>query len=382
MRARLAFVVESGTDVRLVEGLAERFSLSAVVRPVAGRSGINRPPRLPFEEVTGPASRLGFARFAFSYLRRTRPDITLVQGYGAAALATHLARPSRVFMLVCSPTEAYYVCRREHADPGRPFRRWELAGQRALARANARLGSHYVVLSEHLASVVRGHGARHVAVVPVYGVDTDVFRPSAEPRSELRRRRALPPEGSIIFFSSRIAPEKDTETLLAAFARLVAEGRDVWLLNRSGGHARLLDAARSLGLASRLVATDAVHPHDLPLDYQAADVCVQASREEGLGFSPLEALACERPVVAAATGGLIETVIDGVTGWTYPVGDAEALARKITEALRDPVEAARRARAGRDLVRARFDRKLVFDRLEQVLLGASAATETRADHVP
>ncbi|HZV00690.1 MAG TPA: glycosyltransferase [Planctomycetota bacterium] len=371
MRARVAFVVESGTDVRLIEGLAERFALSAVLRPISGGSAISRAPRCSFEVVEGPESRLGFARFAFSYLRRAQPDVTLVQGYGTAALAAHLARPSRnIFMLVCSPVEDYYVCRREHPDPGRPYRVWELAGQRALARLNARFGANYVVLSEHLAGVVRAHGARHVAVVPVYGVDTGIFRPSSESRAELRRRRGLPATGSIIFFSSRIAPEKDTETLLGAFARLLAQGFDVWLLNRSGGHARLIEAARAAGVANRLVATDAVHPHgELPLDYQAADLCVQASREEGLGFSPLEALACEVPVVAAATGGLLETIRDGETGWTYPVGDAAALARAMAEALHDPAEAARRARTGRALVLARFDRKLVFDRLEQVLLG-------------
>lgn len=129
------------------------------------------------------------------------------------------------------------------------------------------------------------------------------------------------------------------------------------------------------GLAERFNLTllarqskDAVHPHkQLPLDYQACDLCVQSSRQEGLGFSPLEALACGVPVIASAVGGLRETIIDGQTGWTYPVGDSDALARCIEEVLDNPVEAARRAGAGRDLVCTKYDRRIVFEQLLKII---------------
>ena len=111
---------------------------------------------------------------------------------------------------------------------------------------------------------------------------------------------------------------------------LIDRGRDVWLLHRSGGYREFIKDAERFGVAERVVATDAVHPHQqLPLDYQAADVFVQASRAEGLGFAPLEALACGTPVVAAAVGGLKETIRDKETGWSYPAGDVDWLARSI-----------------------------------------------------
>ena len=117
-----------------------------------------------------------------------------------------------------------------------------------------------------------------------------------------------------------------------------------------------------------MIATDAVHPRThLAQDYQACDLLVQSSREEGLGFSPLEALACDVPVVAAAVGGLKETIRDGDTGWTYPVGDAAALARTVAAALDHPAESSRRTALGRRMVEAHFERRLVFDRLEALL---------------
>jgi glycosyltransferase involved in cell wall biosynthesis len=94
---------------------------------------------------------------------------------------------------------------------------------------------------------------------------------------------------------------------------------------------------------------------------------VQASREEGLGFSPLEALACGIPVVAAAVGGLQNTIVEGHTGWTYPPGDAQALARAIAHVLDDSAEARRRTDQGRALVASEYDRDVVFGRLEAIL---------------
>jgi glycosyltransferase involved in cell wall biosynthesis len=205
----------------------------------------------------------------------------------------------------------------------------------------------------------------------VYGVNTSIFSPDGEPRAALRARRGLPSSGSVIFFSSRVAPEKDAETLLAAIRRLVDGGRDVWLLHRSGGFRAFLEAAKTAGVAERVIATDAVHPvKELPLDYRASDLLVQASREEGLGFSPLEALACGTPVVATSVGGLAETIVDGQTGWTYPVGNVEALARCISEALDNPAEASKRAAAGRRMVIDHYETHAAFDRLAAVLLGA------------
>lgn len=369
---RLLFVVESGTDVRLVEGLGERFELSVLARRIEGGVEVSRAPGAGVRLRIGPASRAGFARMVFGEVRRGRYDFVIVQGYAAAALAANVAGRAAgtpVCMLVCSPVERYYACRRGRAEEGKPFRRAELAALGALARVNARVGQQYLVLSEHLAGVVRAHGTRRrVEVVPVYGVDTQIFSPATEPKRALRERLGLPPTGALLFFSSRIAPEKDAETLLAAVRLLCDRGRDVRVLHRSGGHRAFLEAARAFGVETRVIATDAVHPHgQLADDYRASDLCVQASREEGLGFSPLEALACGVSVVAAGVGGLTETIVDGRTGWSYPAGDAAALARAIAEALGDPAEAARRARAGREMVVARFDRRVVFGRLEEVV---------------
>ena len=372
-RLRVHFIVESGTDVRLVEGLAQYFDLTVFARRIDTGVEISQPPSPPVSCSVGPSGRMAFARAVFSDLlrRRTAYDIVLVQNYGLAALAANLAAQftgTPTLMLVCSPAELYYRCRAQHADPAKPYLAHQAFLLQLLARCNALLGQRYIVLSRHLADVVRRHGARRVHIIPVYGVDTAVFAPSSECRCQLKRNLGLPDSGTLVFFSSRIAPEKDAETLLRAVSELLDAGRDLWILHRSGGYRQFLSDAERFGVGARVIATDAVHPHhQLPLDYQACDVCVQASRAEGLGFSPLEALACETPVIASAVGGLRETIIDGETGWTYPVGDSAALARALDEVIAKPDEAHRRAHNGSVMVQRRFDRSAVFAQLNDLL---------------
>jgi glycosyltransferase involved in cell wall biosynthesis len=363
----VCFVVESGTDARMLDGLAPRLDLTVLVRQVPGGRAVSQSTSVRLE--TGSANRLVFALQVFRSLVARRYDAVLVQGYGFSALAANLAcrlRARPCWMLICSPVAEYYETRRA---AGRPCSRVTLGAIHALGWMNARVGRRFVVLSEYLRTVIAAYAPEPtVHVIPVYGVDADLFGPRAIDRATLRASRGLPATGTIVFNSSRVAPEKDTETLIAAFKQLVADPRDVYLLHRSGGHREFMRLAEGAGIAGRVIATDAVDPRrELPLDYLAADVCVQASRAEGLGFSVLEAFACGTPVVATAVGGLKETVQDGVTGWTAPPGNPDALADALRQALDRPDEARRRVAAGAALVRDRFDSRRAFDALANLL---------------
>lgn len=93
---------------------------------------------------------------------------------------------------------------------------------------------------------------------------------------------------------------------------------------------------------------------------------------EPFGIINLEAMACRAPVVASATGGILEVVVDGETGYLVPFaadeqtgfptdGDrfAQDLAGPITELLRDPEKARQMGEAGRQRVEAQFSWKAI-----------------------
>ena len=88
---------------------------------------------------------------------------------------------------------------------------------------------------------------------------------------------------------------------------------------------------------------------------------------EPFGIINLEAMACRAPVVASATGGILEVVVDGYTGHLVPFAADETtgfptepqqfsrdLAEKLTELLDDPEKAKQMGEAGRRRVEERF----------------------------
>jgi len=361
---RLALICESPTDVRMVEGLARNFRLTLLVRPAFRGKEISWPVAAgtPVSIEVGPPNRLEFAVHTLAWLVRHADefDAVLVQNTGAAALAANLARRRTIvptLLLVCSPSTAYFRCRRRKHEVSLPRYALGFAALEATWRLNAILTQRYVVLSDHLARTVAADGPARSERIPLYGVDTSRFRPlPTVQRAGLRRELGLPEDAFVIFFSSRIAPEKDTETLLQA-ARILARPDDgLVLLNMSGGHREFLQRANSVGLEQYVRARDAVHPvYELPCYYQAADVCIQASLEEGLGFSPLEALACEVPVIASSVGGLKETIRNRETGLTFPAGNASRLAECIRYARDHPEKMRAMAQRGRMMVQEEFE---------------------------
>jgi D-inositol-3-phosphate glycosyltransferase len=121
--------------------------------------------------------------------------------------------------------------------------------------------------------------------------------------------------------------------------------------NQGGERSRLESLVRERGLAGRVRFLGAVQPRLLADLYAMAEVCVVPSHTESFGLVALEAQASGTPVVAAAVGGLVEVVEDGVTGFLIDGRDPAAFAARIGELLgrpelRERMGAAARERAG------------------------------------
>jgi glycogen synthase len=137
--------------------------------------------------------------------------------------------------------------------------------------------------------------------------------------------------------------------------------------------------ARTIPEGVRLVGA---LPHDqvLALFASARAVVVPSVWSDPCPTVVLEAMAAGRPVVAAASGGIPDMVVDGATGLLVPPGDASALAQAITSILSDPRTARAFGIAGRDRARE-FTVSAVVERIERMYAEAVAATKAEVTRV-
>jgi D-inositol-3-phosphate glycosyltransferase len=196
-----------------------------------------------------------------------------------------------------------------------------------------------------------GAPADRVSVVTP-GVDLEVFRPASVGCQEVVRRRArraagLPEQGALVTFVGRIQPLKAPDVLLRAVAvlrerdRRLCEDLIVAVVGGCSGSGRdqptaLSDLVRSLGIGDR-VRFLAPQPAAALADiYRASDLVAVPSYNESFGLVALEAQACGTPVVAAATGGLVTAVRDGVSGVLVDGHDPADWARALGGLLAAP----------------------------------------------
>jgi glycosyltransferase involved in cell wall biosynthesis len=116
----------------------------------------------------------------------------------------------------------------------------------------------------------------------------------------------------------------------------------------------LQQLAAELGITDRVQFVGRRQPNVLCDYYSAGDVAVTTPWYEPFGLTPLEGMACGRPVVGAAVGGIPFTVADGMTGYCVPPRDPEALAARLETLLTRPDLRARMGRAARARVEREF----------------------------
>lgn len=209
-----------------------------------------------------------------------------------------------------------------------------------------------------------GIDATKVSVAPC-GVDLDLFSDQGPAEERGRKHRIL----SV----GRLVPRKGVDLVISALARLAEQGRDdVELVIVGGGGTaddlaadpegrRLQELAQELGVADQVVFRGQVSRDAMPGIFRSANAVVCTPWYEPFGIVPLEAMACGVPVVAAAVGGLGDTVLNHRTGLHVPPKDPEATATAIARLLDNPEMAAAYGQAGERRVRVRYS----WDRVAQ-----------------
>ena len=329
----------------------------------------------------GPASYLpkddllphmtAFAAWLRSFFSQCRPDVVHAHFWMSGLAALDAAQPLGVPVVVTF-----------HAL-GAVKRRWQGAADSspperlAIERDLARRADHIVATcSDEVTELGRLGATRHrISVVPC-GVDLARFHPSppAPGRGEPRPFRLV----SV----GRLVPRKGFEQVIEALAalpdaELVIAGGPPGDVSASPDGARLQQVADRCQVANRVRLLGPISRPEMPALLRSADVVVCAPWYEPFGIVPLEAMACGIPVVATAVGGLLDTVVDGVTGRLVPPRDPSALAAALRDLLANPDLRHAYGRAGR----VRVERSYSWDAVARRTATAYQQALSRAGSV-
>lgn len=265
------------------------------------------------------------------YMRENRPDVlmsALIHTDQVALAGKILFRwPSRLFLSIQNNPSAGV------ASPIWVQRHWPL-----FVKTLYRFADGLIAISSGVADDVHrlmGRKGRPPPVIFNPVVTPGFFRQlEAEPSHPWFSNQEIP----VVIAIGRLTRQKDYPTLLEAFALLAAKRPcRLLILGQGEDRAALADTIQRLGLEARVAMPGFVdNPYAC---LKRSRLFVLSSRWEGLANVVAEALACGTPVVSTdCPSGPAEILQNGKYGRLSPVGDVEALATAMDEALDAPVD--------------------------------------------
>jgi glycosyltransferase involved in cell wall biosynthesis len=274
---------------------------------------------------------------AFGWLSRQ------LQGWAPDLIWTSLTRATLLGQVV-GQRLGVPVVSWQHAAYLKPANRLLLKARQA--RSALWVADSYSVMA--LTAERLGVDAERLALWPLFAADPAALRAAAWRPGEAVRIGSL----------GRLHPVKGYDVLIAALARLRADGAralppiEVALAGEGGERPRLqaqIDAAGLSGEVALVGFTAA------PRDFLARlHLYVQPSRSEGLCIAAHEAMQAGVPAVVSAVGELPHSVVDRQTGMVVPPGDVDGLTQALASLVSRPEQLAVMGAASRERVLQRF----------------------------
>jgi L-malate glycosyltransferase len=258
-----------------------------------------------------------------------------VREKGIEIIHAHVARDYLLAALASRRSDAPLVLTRHLERPLKSLHKWTLSG---VARVIA--VSEAVERSLQEQKIFPPEKIRRIP----NGIDVEHFERRARSFDTQRFRRLSGIRGRhVVGIAGELREHKGQEDFIRAAQAVAQQFADVDFViagedqsPRKEYRLRLERLVAELGLQNRVHFTGWLE--DVASLLPALDIFVSSSRVEPFGLVMVEAMAAGVAVVATATGGAREIVLDGITGKLVAVGDAQGLARAIASVLADEGE--------------------------------------------
>jgi len=198
-----------------------------------------------------------------------------------------------------------------------------------------------------------------IVLVPP-ATESSTFYPDPGAGLSVRQRYGLG-DKKVILTVGRLVARKGHDKVIEALPAILRQVPEAIYLITSDGpeRERLEGLAQSLGVGRHVIFAGPVAQDELIAYYNAADVFIMASRQigddvEGFGIVFLEANACGVPVIGGRSGGVVDAVADGESGFLVDPHDPADIAQRAVTLLRDADLAWRLGQKGLRWAQTRF----------------------------
>ena len=174
--------------------------------------------------------------------------------------------------------------------------------------------------------------SKKILTIPT-GVNNKLFRPFD--KSQQRDKLNLSNNEKVILFVGRIEPPKRIKEIIEAFNLISVDNKNYKLLLVGDGVqlSEMKDLVHKLKLSESIFFLGVRNKNELPSIYNAADITILYSGNEGSPLSVKESLACGIPVVANDVGDISEIIKDGMNGYIFRIETPNELAKVILDCI-------------------------------------------------
>lgn len=195
---------------------------------------------------------------------------------------------------------------------------------------------HTNVTDNAAQALMQSKAVKNKKIITIYnGIDSKKYNYSHELRKATRHQLQINDDIQVIMSIGRIDTPKDYPNLLTAFSKIYRENHNTLLLIIGDGPKKteLEKLATSLGIQQSVRFLGI--RNDVPALLNACDIFVSSSAWEGFGIAILEAMLCQRPIIATKTDGAKE-LLDAK--YLVDINDSSMLANKILETLNKKID--------------------------------------------
>jgi len=207
--------------------------------------------------------------------------------------------------------------------------------------------------------IKEGVDKKKIRVIPT-PVDLEKFI-YCDPVKVKKIRKKINKNRKIIINVGRKDSSKDYKTLFKAVSLIYEKYRNL-AFGQIGAGFYLPEKIRT-DENLILFSKDKINQKSLTNYYHASDIYVSSSKHESFGKVLVEAMAAGLPIVATATTGSKEIIVDGKNGFLVLIGDEQALAKKILYLLNNPDKAKEIGRAGREIAKEKFSQEKIIGKI-------------------